>query len=542
MTIPFCKSAGIPTIRHLHAAFTLSAALLAQSPVVQEAPLRAHLSFLADDLLEGRGPGQRGGQLAVRYLEAQLRALGLSPANGESFLYPVKLLGVRTLPAETRLAFLGPSGDLGFQWERDFLLGNGAPAERLELDAPMLFVGHGITLEGRDDFKGVEVRGKILIALVGDRPGEVPVWGSPSHFAGRWTHKMNEARRRGAAGMLLIHMPDKAGYDWNVLRSSWGGERVQADPIPAGSGLQGWLAEPSARKLFKASGLDFDGLCQAASRKDFHPVPLSVHLRGTLASSVRHFEDMNVAALLRGTDPALQDEVVIYSAHWDHLGIDSKSGRIFNGAVDNASGCAGVLAIAQALRSQPSRRSQMFLFTCAEEPGLLGADAFVASRSWPLEKIVAVLNLESLNFAGPTRDIGLAGSERSTLYDQALRTAREMGLAIAPPRPDPTGLSFRADHFAFVKAGIPAFSPGFSLDGGWDFLDPRQADLAKGFVTHHYHQPSDVYNPSWDLRGMLQQIQFTLNLGRTLADAPDRPTWKGQPPSFGGLSPSPNSH
>ncbi len=518
---------------HPLAAFACAASLLGQqSPVihprVQEAPLRAHLSFLADDLLEGRGTGQRGGRLAVRYLETQLQALGLRPAFGDSFLQPVKLLGIRTRPAESRLAFVGPMGELGLRWEQDFLLGSGAPVPELNLDAPLLFVGHGITLGDRDDFKGVEVRGKILVALVGDRPGEAQEWGSPSHFAGRWTYKMEEARRRGAAGILLIHMPTLAGYDWKVVRSGWIPERFHPDPAPAGSGLQGWLTEDSARKLFSASGLDFDSLCRTAHGRDFHPVPLAIRLKGNLASTLRRFEDMNVAGLLPGSDPGLQKELVIYSAHWDHLGIEAGSGRIFHGAVDNASGCAGLLAMAQALRLQPSRRSQMFLFTCAEEPGLLGAQAFVDSRVWPLEKILAVLNLESLNFAGPTRDIGLAGSERTSFRDQALRVALEMGLTVAPSGPDPAGLSFRADHFAFVKVGIPAFSPGFSLDGGWDFLESSQANLAKGFVVNHYHQPSDVYLPSWDLRGMLQQVQFILNLGRTLADAPERPAGKGQ--------------
>jgi len=521
-------------IRALPAALAFSTGLVAQLPMVEEAPLRAHLAFLADDLLEGRGTGQRGGRLAVRYLEGQLQSLGLRPVQG-AFLHPVKLLGIRTLASESRLAFRGPTGDLAFQKDQDCFVASGIPSSMLNLDAPLVFVGHGITQDGRDDFKGMEVQGKILVSLVGDRPGEPTEPGSPSHFAGRWSYKLAEARRRGAAGILLIHTSTRAGYNWEVVRSSWTAERYLPDPPPVNSGLQGWLAEGYARALFQASGLDFDALCRDADGKDFRPVPLKVRLQGSLASAVRRFEDMNVAAVLPGTDPELQQELVIYSAHWDHLGIDASSGRIYNGAVDNASGCAGVLAIAQALSQNPGRRSQMFLFTCAEEPGLLGAEAFVASSPWPLEKIVAALNLESLNFAGPTRDIGLAGSERSTLQEAATRTARDMGLQVVPPKPDPAGLSFRADHFAFVKAGIPAFSPGFSLDGGWDFLVPAQDALAKQFVSKHYHQPTDTYNPSWDLRGMLQQVQFTLNLGRELANSQARPTWKGPAPAFNGI-------
>ncbi len=520
---------------HLPITCLFSAALAAQAPVAQEAPLRAHMAFLADDLLEGRGPGTRGGRLAARYLEAQLQALGLRPAFGTSFLQPVKLLGIRTLSAGTHLSFLGPGGELDFKWDQDFLVGSGAPVSELKLDAPLLFVGHGITLGDRDDFKDMDVQGKILVALVGDRPGEAPDWGGPGHFKGRWTAKLDEARRRGAAGILLIHMPARAGYGWDVVRSGWTSERFQRDPAPAKAGLQGWITEGAARKLFSASGLDFDRLCQAANGRDFRPIALGVRLKGTLRSALRRFEDLNVAGVLPGTDPALQKELIIYSAHWDHLGVEPTTGRIFHGAVDNASGCAGVLALAQALRPQALRRSQMFLFTCAEEPGLLGAEAFVAASPWPLEQILAVLNLESLNFAGPTRNIGLAGSERSSLADQAQRIAREMGLTVAPSRSDSAGLAFRADHFAFVKAGIPAFSPGFSLDGGWDFLDPQQGNLAKTFLARHYHRPSDIYAPSWDLRGMLQQVQFVLNLGLSLslANSPERPVWKGQAPAFG---------
>jgi hypothetical protein len=518
--------------RRLGAALALSTTLFAQSPIAEEAHLRAHLSFLADDLLEGRGPGQRGGRLAIRYLETQLRALGLRPARESSFLLPVKLLGIRPLMAQSSLTCIGPAGMIPLPYGTGFLVGSAAPQCRLPVDATMVFVGHGITMEGRDDFKGADVRGRILVALVGDWPGQGPDSTSPGHFVGRWRYKLAEALRRGAAGVLLVHTPARAGYGWEILQAGWHSERLYPDPAPEGAGLQGWLSESTARAIFRASGLDFDRLCKDADSDGFQPVPLPVRLQGLLASEVRRFEDLSVAAILPGTDPELRKELLVYSAHWDHLGQDPVSGKVFNGAVDNASGCAGLLAVAQALRHHPARRSQMFLFTCAEEPGLLGAEAFVASPPWPLEKIVANLNLESLNFAGPTRDIGISGAEGSSLYESATQCAREMGLAVAPARPDPGKLYFRADHFAFAKAGIPAFSPGFSLDGGWDYPNPRHADLARRFAQDRYHQPTDTYDPLWDLRGMLQQIQFTLNLGQYLANAPLRPAWKNGRPAF----------
>lgn len=517
--------------RTLIAAFALSSELFAQFPV-EEAQLRAHLSFLADDLLEGRGPGQRGGRLAILYLEAQLRALGLRPVRESSYLLPVKQLGIKTLIAQSTMSCLGPTGRIPLSYGTDFLMGSAVPQSRLPVDAPMVFVGHGITLEGWDDFKGADVRGKILVALVGDWPGQGPDSNSPGHYVGRWRYKMAEALRRGAAGILLVHTSARAGYRWDVVRAGWHLERLHPDPAPAGSGLQGWLSESTARALFRASGLDFDVLCLAADSRDFQPVPLPIRLQGLLASEVRRFEDMNVAGVLPGTDPVLQKELLIYSAHWDHLGQDPVSGKIFNGAVDNASGCAGLLAIAHALRQKPAKRSQMFLFTCAEEPGLLGAEAFVASPPWPIEKIVADLNLESLNFAGPTRDIGLSGAESSSLFEIAAQCAQEMGLSVTPKKTDPAKLYFRADHFAFAKAGIPAFSPGFSLNGGWDYPDPKQANLASRFAEDHYHKSTDTYDPQWNLGGMLQQVQFTLNLGQILANAPQRPDWENGRPTF----------
>jgi len=518
--------------REFIVASAASWALLAQAPRVEEAQLRAHLPFLADDLLEGRGPGQRGGRLAVLYLETQLKALGLRPALGSSFLQPVKLLGMKNLVSKSALTFTGPAGPIPLQYTRDILLGSAAPLAQLRIDAPMLFVGHGITYEDRDDFKGIDVRGKVLLALVGDWPGQGEDYSSPSHFVGRWTYKLAEARRRGAAGILLIHSAGRVGYDWDVVQAGWGTERFYPDPPPEGAALQGWLSEEASRALFKASGLDFEALRLAADAPEFRPIPLPIYLKGVVNSEVRRFEDMNVAGVLPGTDPVLGQELLIYSAHWDHLGIDPASGKIFNGAVDNASGCAGLLAIAHALQHHPSKRSQMFLFTCAEEPGLYGAEAFVAAPPWPLEKIVADLNLESLNFAGPTRDIGLSGAEHSSLFESAARCAREEGLSVTPAKANPAKLFFRADHFAFTKVGVPAFSPGFSLTGGWDFPDPAQADLAKSFAESRYHKPTDTYDPGWNLGGMLQQVQFTLNLGQVLANDPERPTWKGGRPAF----------
>jgi Zn-dependent M28 family amino/carboxypeptidase len=502
------------------------------------------MAFLADDLLEGRGTGQRGGDLAVRYLEAQLRALGLKPAAGESFRQRVDVLGVDLDTRQSRLVFRGPRGELApaFPDEIAFASGNGMPDNAI--DAPVVFAGFGIDspAESWDDYKGTDCRGKLLVMLVNDpsptaeEPGRFD--GEGLTLFGRWTTKFEEGARRGAAGVLLIHTTETATYDWSVARNGMQGESFQAVDSPPQTLFQGWIREDAARALFSFAGKDLDELRRQAQRREFRPVELSLRASGRLVSGVRSFPQYNVAGIVEGSDPSLRDELVIYSAHWDHLGI--QGGRIYNGAVDNASAVATLLAMAQAATSQPARRSQMFLFTCGEEQGLLGAKAYVQRPLWPLARTVAALNLESLNWVGPSRDIEFLGGERSDLRELGERAARALGMVLRPPSPDVQGLYFRSDHFPFAKAGIPALSPGFSLAGQRDYLENGNASRAKarGYLER-YHQESDDFDPSWDLRGMVQQGQFILELGRLIADSSTRPQWRHVPPvpAAPGISP-----
>ena len=490
--------------------------LLAQHPSVEEGALRAHLAFLADDVLEGRGTGQRGGELAVRYLETQLQVLGLQPANGSSYRQAVRLAGVRLDPAASGLTFEGPTGLLAPALGTDLVMGAAGAEASLAVDAPLVFVGHGITAEGRDDYKGLDVRGKILVMLVGDRKGgsPMPLCCQPENYQGRWTYKFEEARRRGAAGALLVHTDASAGYGWTVVRNSWSGERFQrADSGQAGA-VQGWITEAFATRLFASVGQDFRRLAAAADGRDFRPVPLPLRAQGTLRSAVRSLDQWNVAGLVPGTDPALRDGCVIYSAHGDHFG-KGADGAIYAGAVDNATGCAAVLALAQAVAARPFPRSALFLFPCGEEQGLLGSSAYVAAPLVSQAKTRLVINLESLNVVGPTRDIGLLGSGDAATRLLCARAAAATGLVITPAKADPAGLCFRSDHFPFMQAGVPALSPGFSLDGGWDYLGDQAAAQAKAAAfMNHYHRPSDRYDPAWNLEGLLQQVRFTLELGR----------------------------
>jgi Zn-dependent M28 family amino/carboxypeptidase len=506
-----------------------AATLVAQTPIVKEAPIRAHLAILADDLLEGRGTGQRGGDLTVAYLEAQVRALGLEPANGASYRQRIDVLGTRTLLEKSSVTFKGAGGELAPRFMEDLVASCGQGVPEAAFTAPVLFVGYGIDApeERWDDYKGVDCKGKLLVMFVNE---PAPTAQEPRLFEGpdmsrhgRWTTKFEEAAKRGAAGVLLVHTLEGAQYSWSVVTTGFRGEKFMVAAGPRLAPLQGWITEAFARKLAAASGQDLDALRRAASTRAFRPVPFALTAKAHLESAVRTFPQYNVAALIPGTD--LKDEAVVFSAHWDHFGI--QDGRIYNGAVDNGTAVASLLALAQASAGHPTRRSQLFLFTCGEEQGLLGSNGYIQAPLWPLAKTVADLNLESLNWVGPSRDIEFLGGEKSTLYEMGAEVGKRLGLVLRKSDPDVQGLYFRSDHYPFAKAGIPALSPGFSLLGQRDYIENPEASRAKGATyADRYHQTSDDYDPAWDLRGMVQQTQFILELGRLVANTMERPRMK----------------
>jgi len=502
---------------------------------VQEAPLRAHMAFLSSDALEGRGTGQRGGELTVTYLETQAAAVGLKPGNGKSFRQPVKIAGVRSLPEKSNVGIVANGKAVPLQFGADWVWGPGDGKADHTLDAEMVFVGYGIVApeEKWDDFKGMDVKGKVIVMMVND-PAPTAAEanrfnGAGLTYYGRWTYKLEEAARQGAAGVLLIHTDASASYGWSVVQNSWANaERFQLTEGKVGSGLQGWMTDDTARKVFAAAGQDLDKLRAAAEDKNFKPVALNARVKGEARAQVRSLEEFNVAGVVPGTDPKLKDEVVIYSAHWDHMGKQGTEGdTIFNGAVDNASGTGALLAMAAEAVKNPAKRSQMFLWVGAEEQGLLGSAAYVAAPLWPIAKTAANLNLDSLNWVGLVKDVSVPGSERTELGAMAATVAKSMGLVIAPSKPDLGGGYFRSDHFSFAKAGVPAFSVG----AGSSWVKDVEANNAKAKTYRaKYHQVGDEYDPSWDLSGMVQQAQFTLNLGRAVADAPKMPTWKAGDP------------
>lgn len=501
------------------------------APPVEERTLRGHLAFLSDDLLEGRGTGSRGGAVTVAYLESQLRALGLKPLDGKSFRQPVALEGLRTLKAQSRLVVQGPKGPLPLEWDLNAVVGTGQPRDEQQVSAELLFVGYGIAApeERWDDYKGVDCRGKVLVMLVNDpppTPAEENRFDGPAMtYYGRWAYKYEEAVRRGAAGVLLIHTDASATYPWSVVVNSQGGERFRLANQP-GNPIEGWITEGMARRLFSSAGLDLDTLRERASQREFRPVELGLRLEGQLKVGVRRVQEFNVGGLLPGSDPAGREEAILYTAHWDHLGLadfdpkDPDKDRIYNGAVDNASGCAALLAMARAASAKPPRRSLAFLFVCAEEQGLLGSTHYARNPLWLGERTVMGLNLDSLNPFTPTRDMGVQGLQRTTAGPQVRAALAVMGLRLTEAAPDIGGGYFRSDHFSLVRVGIPAVN----LQAGRDFTaDTEALRKARAAFGRRYHQVDEAYDPNWDLKGMVQEAQFALELGYQLAESPERP-------------------
>lgn len=509
----------------------------AASARIEEHMLRAHVKYLSDDLLEGRGPGARGGMLAAKYIAAQFEALGLEPANVDrTYFQQVQMISSRPDQA-TRLVVKSSGGEAEFKFGEEFVAGTDLEQTEIPVNGEVVFVGHGISAPeiNWDDFKGVDVRGKVLLMMVNDPPAtaaEPNLFGGRAlTYYGRWTYKYEEAARRGAAGVLLIHTNDSAGYGWSVVRNSWGGERFGLVP---GAGtptlkLKGWVTEEVARRIAQAGGQNLDQLRQAANTRGFSPVTLSARVETTLRTQVQRLNSPNVAGIYRGNDPTLKNEYVVYSAHWDHLGIrpDQTGDNIYNGAVDNATGIAGMIAIARAFTSLniKPRRSVLFVATTAEEQGLLGAEFYARNPLVPLKDTIANLNLDSMNVLGQTTDITPLGADRSTLGKFIEEVAKEKSVTISPDARPEQGSFYRSDHFPFAKAGIPAvsFNPGTKFVG---HSEQWAAEQFKEYNELRYHQPSDEYSPNWDFGGLIQQARLAFLIGLRVANTNEAPQWK----------------
>ncbi len=502
---------------------------------ITPALLRAHVKFVSSDLTEGRAPGTRGDAVARAYIAAQLEGLGLKPAAPEGgFMQRVPLVGVdTTVKAPPR--FEGPKGSLVLE-PQEFVANVGQPREAVSLaGADVVFVGYGIVAPefAWDDYAGTDVRGKVVLVM-NDDPSDDPnlFAGKTRLYYGRWTYKYEEAARHGAAGAIVIHTTPSAAYPWSVVQTSWAGPQYDLpdDPDPRLE-ARFWTTEGASRRIAALGGQDLDALRAAATRRGFKAVPLGVRISAALAATVTHVETANVMAKLPGSDPKRAGEVVLVTAHHDHLGVKPGAApgddAIYNGAVDNATGVAGLLAIAKAAAALPRAPARTIVFAAfaAEEQGTLGSEWLARHPPVPAGKLAACVNMDALNVFGRTRDVTMVGLGKSTLDDVLVPLARWQGRVVkGNPFPE-KGSFYRSDHFPLAKVGVPAAY----VDGGTDYVGRPPGwgkEINEAWTEKHYHQPSDEYRDDWDVSGMVEDVQLVFLLAVKVADAPQMPRWR----------------
>jgi Zn-dependent M28 family amino/carboxypeptidase len=501
---------------------------------ITQATLEAPIRFLADDLLEGRGPATRGDALARLYLARELQGLGYQPGFEKgSWEQPIDIVGI-TSAAPKSWSFAGKSGNVDLKWYDDYIGTSGVqtPSSGFE-NAEVVFVGYGIQAPEYkwDDFKGTDVKGKVLIMLNNDPDWDPKLFaGNMRLYYGRWVYKYESAARQGAAGVIIVHTTPSAGYPWQVVQSSWSGEQFE---LPAESEprvqFKGWATEAAARKLVQAGGKDLDKLIAAAKNRNFKPVPLQLKTSIKLENKVSRVKTANVAGVLPGSDPKLKDEVVVLTAHHDHLGIgppDSTGDTIHNGAEDNASGCAQVLAIARAFAALPEkpRRSVLVLFVAAEEQGLLGSKYYAEHPTFAPGKIAANINYDGGNFRGRTKDLTLIGYGKSSLDAIAKGLLVKQGRTLVPDQFPDRGFYYRSDQFNFSKIGVPALY----FDRGTDYIGKPAGwgkQLQEEWEEKTYHQPSDEIDDTWEYDGMIEDAQIGFYAAWLVAQSDELPTW-----------------
>ena len=502
---------------------------------IDEATLRGHIRFLADDLLEGRGPGSRGDALTQLYLQTQFQTLGLRPAAADgSWTQDVPLVGVTTHAPPT-VAFRNGESQLTLQTVKDFIANVGRPVAQTTIrEAELVFVGYGIEAPEYDwdDYKDVDVRGKVLVMMNNDPSDDPELFeGRRRLYYGRWDYKYESAARQGAAGAIIIHTTPSAGYPWQVVQTSWSGEEFEL----RGTGgprmdLKAWVSEDSARRLVSLGGHDLDALRQSTQSRSFRPVALNTRMSIDLSADIREQNTANVLGMLEGSHPQRNREVVIFMAHHDHLGIaaerDIEGDNIYNGAVDNASGTASLLAVAKAFARLPSRPDRSILFAAvgAEEQGLLGSQRFADAPPLPPGYMAAVINMDGTNIIGRTHDVNVIGHGKSGLDAIVQSVAKTQGRIVTPDHFPDRGYYYRSDQFSLAKVGVPGvyLHPGIKVIGRPDGWGKEQLDL---WVEKIYHQPSDEYLEDWDLSGAIEDARLLFRVGLRVAESPELPTW-----------------
>lgn len=510
--------------------------------LIDPVKIRERVKRLSADDFEGRGPGTPGSMRAAEYIVGQMKAAKIKPGNGKSYYQNVKMVGIKADPA-TPMTFTGRGEPRSFRFGEDFVATTGSQTSNVSIDAEVVFMGYGIDapLYNWNDYSGPaeDYRGKVLIIMVNDPPAtaEEPnlFGGRALTYYGRWTYKYEEAARRGAAGVILIHTTESAGYGWNVVRTSFGGsrseiERSAGDKTPF-LALMSWMTDGMAKSVMEKAGLDFEGMRLKAGTRNFKPIKTGLRVKIDLKADVTRFESPNIVGKIDGADPKRKNEYVLFTAHWDHLGIgepDATGDRIYNGAYDNASGVSAVLGIGEAIAKMPKaqkpKRSIYILFPAAEEQGLLGAEYFAQYPLIPLNKIAGNVNIDGVNFFGRTKDFSALGAERSTIGLFVEEVARERNMTLEGDMRPEQGFFFRSDHFPFAKVGIPAIS----LRHGDDFVTPLTGtalEFFSNYTAKYYHQPSDQYYDWWDASAMVQNAELGMAIALKIANSPTMPRY-----------------
>jgi Zn-dependent M28 family amino/carboxypeptidase len=497
--------------------------------------LTAHVKTIGSDEFEGRAPATPGGEKTQNYLAEQLKTLGVEPGAADgSYFQQVPIVE----SVVDRSFVLSVPGNT-YRYYNDVVAFSGVERPRVQVQGDVVFVGYGINAPELkwNDYAGVDVRNKWVMIMVNDPPApadEPTLFGGTAlTYYGRWTYKFEEAARQGAAGALLIHTDESATYPWQVVQSSWSGTQYSLPPQPGepALGVKAWITNDAARDLARRGGRNLDTLREAASKRGFKAAPLNIRAAATLNQKANRKTSANVIGVVKGTTRA--DEAVVYTAHWDHFGTRAPlpadkpdTDRIYNGAYDNASGVAGVLEIAKAFAKAPQKpeRSIYFVFVTAEESGLLGSSFFVANPPIAMDKVAANINIDGVNYLGPTSDMVQLGSDRSTLGPMVDAILKERGRTLGRDQHPERGYFFRSDHFPFAKAGVPALS----LSEPQQFTGSNAAELKKKQEEYNgkdYHQPSDEYDPAWDFSGGVNDMRVLAQLGWRIANAPEMPKY-----------------
>ena len=498
--------------------------------------LAADIAVLASDEFEGRGPASKGEELTLQFLKEEFEKLGLGPGNGDSYFQEVPLVEMTHDPGAGLLVWADAT-TTRLIYRQEYVAWTKRVVSMTSLDrSQLVFAGYGIVAPEYDwnDYEGLDVKGKTVVLLVNDpgyATGDSTLFnGRAMTYYGRWTYKLEEAARQGAEGAFIIHETDPAGYPWEVVHNSWTGPQfdlVAEDNNLSRCAVEGWFTEEVARNLFQQAGKDFDALKELAATRDFQPVPLNLRLSLTLTNTIHRTTSHNVLALLPGRNRP--DEVVIYTAHWDHLGKDPslRGDQIYNGALDNATGVAGLLELAEAFSRLGRRpaRSVLFLAVTAEEQGLLGSRYYATHPVFPLEKTVAVINMDGLNIFGPMKDVTVIGYGNSELDDYVDAAARRQRRKVRPDPEAEKGYYYRSDHFSFAREGVPALY----LDSGIDHVEHGEAwtrEQIDRYTAERYHKVTDEFDPTWDLSGAVDDLRLFFTIGQRLSRERAFPNWR----------------